>query len=181
MAASTRRGARAIGVDISLELLTKAARHGDVVRAEVPPLGFLADDSVDGVVMVLVLEHLRDEEQVFGEAARVTRGGGAMALVVNHPIWTAPGSTPIREPDGEVLWRPGEYLSAGWSDEPAGGQIVRFFHRPLARLVNSAADAGWSLQRMTEEGVSSAQIVRTPELAGQEHFPRLLGARWTLQ
>ena len=50
-------------------------------------------------------------------------------MVINHPIWTAPGSTPIEEPEGEILWRTGTYFGRGFSDEPAGKGKVRFYHR----------------------------------------------------
>ncbi|MFO7294365.1 MAG: hypothetical protein C0P76_014905, partial [Acidimicrobiia bacterium] len=67
-----------------------------------------------------------------------------------------------------------------WSDEPAGGATIRFHHRTMSRLLNSAAAAGWALEELVEEGVTAAQIARTPALRGQEHIPRLLGARWRL-
>ena len=179
MSAIVEAGAAAIGVDIAPELVERAARYGPVHVADVPPLDFLEDDSVDGVVMVLVLEHIRDEEQMFAEAARVTRPDGPLALVINHPVWTAPGSSPISdEGDGEILWRPGEYFSVGWSDAPAGADTVRFHHRTLGRLLTSAAAAGWRLETMTESGVTADQVARIPTLAGQEHIPRLLGVRW---
>lgn len=174
------RGGRPIGVDVSADLLEHAAAYGEVHLADVPPFDFLATDSVDGVVIVLVLEHIRDEEAVFEEAARVTRDGGVLALVINHPIWTAPRSTPIQDGTGEILWRPGEYFSLGWSDEPAGSGTVRFHHRTMAKLLNAAADAGWRLERLEEEGVSRRQVERDASLRGQEHIPRLLGVRWRL-
>lgn len=180
MAAIAVTGAGAWGVDVAASLLERAADHGRVFRADVPPLDFIDDESIDGVVIVLVLEHIRDEEAVFAEAARATRTGGVLALVVNHPIWTAPGSTPITDGSSEVLWRPGEYFSHGWSDEPAGEKTVRFHHRPMSRLLNSAAQAGWLMERMTEAGISPAQLARTPGLSGQDHIPRLLGVRWVL-
>ncbi|MGH8911189.1 MAG: methyltransferase domain-containing protein [Acidimicrobiia bacterium] len=181
MAAIASRGAIPVGVDVAASLLEKASSFGQVHQAEIPPLDFLDDDSVDGVVVVLVLEHLEEEQSMFAEAARVTRSGGVMALVINHPIWTAPKSTPILDDTEEILWRPGEYFSHGWSDEPAGERTVRFHHRSMAQLVNSAAEAGWSLKRMVEIGLSEAQIERTPGLAGQNHIPRLLGVRWVLR
>lgn len=180
MAALAERGARAIGVDVSPGLLERASRYGEVHRATVPPLSFLEDDSVDGVLVVLVLEHLRDERPVFEESARVTRRGGVLALVINHPYWTAPGSTPILDEDGEILWRPGEYFGRGHSDEPAGDGTVRFHHRSMADLFNAAADVGWRTERVVEHGVSPAQKERIPALVGQDHLPRLLGVRWAL-
>lgn len=179
MKALSDAGSSAFGVDIAPQLLETARHYGEVVCADIPPLPFLQDGSVDGVVMVLVLEHIRDEEEVFLEAARVTRPGGPFALVINHPIWTAPGSTPITDGSDEILWRSGEYFSTGWSDEPAGAATVRFHHRSMARLLNAAADAGWSLDHMVEEGVTAAQMRRSPGLVGQEHIPRLLGVRWS--
>lgn len=178
MRAIAERGAEAIGIDVSADLLEKAARYGVVHRGEVPPISAIGEDEVDGVVLVLVLEHIRDEEALFAEAARVTRKGGVLALVSNHPIWTAPGSTPIEDDDDETLWRPGEYFSVGWSDEPAGGDTVRFHHRPLARLLTEAARAGWCLEEMVEQGVSPAQIRRLPELEAQAGIPRVLGVSW---
>jgi hypothetical protein len=108
----------------------------------------------------------------------VVRERGALAVVINHPIWTAPGSSPIEQEDGEVLWRPGRYFGRGHSDEPAGRQKVRFYHRTLASLLTSAAMAGWDLQRVEEAGISAAAVARTPAYAGQEEIPRLLGLRW---
>lgn len=178
MAALAERGCRAIGVDVSAGLLERAARFGEVHQAEVPPLSFLEDEVVDGVLIVLVLEHLRDERTVFEESARVTRRGGVLALVMNHPYWTSPGSTPIVDQDGEILWRPGEYFGRGQTDEPAGAGTVRFHHRSMADLLSGAGRAGWRLERMVEQGVSPAQKERFPALVGQDHLPRLLGVRW---
>src|SRR5690606_36769703 len=74
MAALQRAGSVPVGVDVAPDLLSRAAAFGAVHRAEVPPIP-LASDSVDGVVLVLALEHIRDEEEVLAEAARVTRPG----------------------------------------------------------------------------------------------------------
>src|SRR5690606_24108617 len=134
MKAITERGGQAIGVDVSPELGEMASRYGETHVADVPPLDFLSDDSGDGVAIGLVLGHIRNEAAMFAECARVTRTAGTMALVINQPVRTAPQRAPIEDSDGEGLWRPGEYFSVGWSDEPAGKDTVRFHHRTLARL-----------------------------------------------
>jgi SAM-dependent methyltransferase len=168
--------AKVVGCDVNLTLLRQA--NGPVVKATLPDLRWVRSDGFDGAYMALVLEHLADEEALFQAAARVVRRGGALAIVINHPIWTAPGSSPIEQEDGEVLWRPGRYFGRGHSDEPAGRQKVRFYHRTLASLLTSAAMAGWDLQRVEEAGVSATAVARTPAYAGQEEIPRLLGLRW---
>jgi SAM-dependent methyltransferase len=172
------KGARVVGCDFNLRLLSVARQAGPVVRAELPALGWARSGAFDGAVVGLVLEHLADEGSLFTGVAGAVRSGGILALVINHPVWTAPGSSPFEDTAGEVLWRPGKYFGRGYSDEPAGRQTVRFYHRTMADVLNAASDAGWDLRRLEERGVSPQQIARTPDYAGQEHIPRLLGARW---
>lgn len=161
-------GATVHGLDINPGL----ARHAGL--AMVADMGTIPtrDDMYDGVYSVLTLEHVADHVRFFTEAARVTRPGGVLAIVINHPVWTAPESTPISDSDGEVLWRPGDYFSNGSSEVPAGDSTVTFHHRSTADLLNSAAEAGWSLQRMIERPHH--------EFEGQAGIPRLLACRWTL-
>lgn len=178
MAALKDAGSRVVGCDINALLLKRARHEGSAVRAALPDLGWIRGSPFDGAFVGLVLEHLPDEREFFTQIARRVRSGGVLALVINHPIWTAPESSPMEDGDGETLWRPGVYFGRGHSDEPAGSDTVRFFHRTLADLFNSAASAGWNLERLEERGVSNAQVARSADLAGQEHIPRILGARW---
>ncbi len=181
MAALAQRGSRVIGTDISLLLLKEAAGYGPVVRARLPDLGWVAPASFDGVCLSLVLEHIEDETELLAQAAAAVRAGGVLAAVLNHPVWTAPGSSPMLDDDGEVMWRPGRYFSRGYSDELAGGDSVRFHHRTMADLLNAAATAGWMLERMEERGPSQSAANNDSLLAKQRHFPRLLGVRWRLR
>ena len=160
-------GVKAIGLDLNEEFLTVSA--GPAVVAALPWIP-LRDKSLDGVYSVLTLEHVADHESFFRESARVTRAGGVMALIINHPIWTAPGSTPITDTTGEVLWRFGEYFSSGSTEVPAGEATVIFNHRTMASLLNAAAEAGWNLEQMIEQSHH--------ELEDQEGIPRLLACRW---
>lgn len=163
------QGARAHGVDVSFDLAQDA--H-DAVVALLPETP-MADDSYDGVYAVLTIEHLPGHAELFVEAARVTRKGGVMAVVTNHPVWTAPESTPITDSDGEVLWRPGQYFSTGATRVPAGESSIVFHHRTLADLLNAASDAGWTLKHMVEQPHH--------EFEDQAGIPRLLACRWILQ
>jgi SAM-dependent methyltransferase len=161
-------GAMVHGLDINPDLAIRAepAMIADVVAVPV------RDKAYDGVYSVLTLEHVDDHEAFFRETARVTKPGGVLALVINHPVWTAPESTPISDSDGEVLWRPGEYFSTGLSPVPAGVDEVTFHHRSMADLLNAASEAGWSLEHMIEQPHH--------ELADQAGIPRLLACRWRL-
>jgi SAM-dependent methyltransferase len=172
MRAVTESGAAAHGVDLTLALARRAAESGPVVVGRLPDLGFLRDDSYDGAFCVLALEHIEDEGHLFAEAARAVRPDGVLALVINHPFRTAPGATPISDTDGETLWRPGDYFSSGTTLEPAGERHVLFHHRNTAKILESAAAAGWSLERFVE--------APHHELVDQVGIPRLLACRWRL-
>ena len=167
----------AFGVDISLDLLQTAKEFGPVVRGRLPGLRWARDSTFDGAVVSLVLEHLADEGTFFADLGRVVKPGGRLALVINHPIFTAPESAPIQE-DDEVLWRPGRYFDRGHTDERAGDGWITFHHRTMAELMNAASAGGWDLLRMVERGATESQIERHPSLGEQRHIPRLLGAAW---
>lgn len=165
----SQSGARGIGLDVNENLVRLVGKGGLVAQLpEIP----IADSSVDGAYSTLVLEHIRDHRRFFDEAARVTRSDGILALVINHPIWTAPESTPITDVDGEVLWRPGEYFSNGLSEVEAGEAHVVFHHRTMSELFNSAAESSWVLEYVVEQPHH--------ELSDQAGIPRLLGCRWKL-
>lgn len=165
----------AVGVDASLDLVRHAAESGPAVVADVRRLPFAADSWL-AAYAVLVLEHIEDPSPFFVEAARVITPGGFLAVVINHPVYTAPRSGPFVDPaDDEVLWRWGEYLERGASTEPAGSGTVLFHHRPLGDLLTSAAAAGWKLEQMIERALEPAG---DSLLAAQTHLPRLLGVRW---
>jgi SAM-dependent methyltransferase len=180
LAAVVAAGAGAVGVDASPTLAEHARRVAPVVLARLPDLSPLRSESVDGVSVVLVLEHLAEPAPLFAEAARVTRPGGTLVVVTNHPLVTAPGSGPFVDDDGEVLWRWGRYLEQGYSDEPAGDGTVRIHHHGLGQVLTAAAAAGWSLVRAVERGVGSERARTDPLLAAQAEVPRLLGMRWVL-
>lgn len=177
MRAVGQAGARVIGCDLDATLLSHV--EGPVVRSRLPGLPWLADRSVDGAYLVLVLEHLADHATVFREAARVVREGGMLVVVSNHPAFTAPGAGPLIDPaDGEVSWRWGRYLEPGTSVEPAGSFNLTMYHRPLGMLLTAAGGAGWMLEVLVERGPGDAAAGRDPLLAAQQHIPRLIGLRF---
>lgn len=170
---------RVVGTDVSQVLLRRAISAGPVVRSRLPTLDWLNSDSIDTAYAVLVLEHLSDL-RIFESVIRVVKPGGALVVVLNHPAFTSAGAGPIiDQADGEILWRWGNYFDGSETEMSAGGDSVVFHHRPLGQLVNSAAAAGWALERLIEVGFSPAAIAAQPGYLGQEQMPRLLGLRWT--
>jgi SAM-dependent methyltransferase len=167
------RAVESLGVSVQgVELSETLAGHSDgATVVELPEIP-VRDDSYDGAYAVLLLEHLVDHKVFFSDTARVVRPGGVLAMVSNHPVWTAPESSPITDTDGEILWRPGEYFSTGSTEVVAGDKKVTFHHRTMGALLNAAADAGWSLDHMIEKPHH--------EFEDQVGIPRLLACRWRL-
>lgn len=161
-------GAKPFGLEINHELASRAGMLSVVGDATATPF---RQATFDGAYVVLVIEHIGDHVSFFQECSRLVTPGGVLALVANHPIWTAPGSTPITDDDGEVLWRPGEYFSHGTSQVPAADTSVLFHHRSTGELLNAAAAAGWCLDQMIEQPHH--------ELSDQSGIPRLAAFRWT--
>jgi SAM-dependent methyltransferase len=171
-------GAGIFGCDVSSVLLRRSASVGRVVRTRLPDLAWLRDGSLDLAFSVYLVDLIEDYQRFFAETARVSKRGGVLAIVINHPAFTAAGSGPMLDIDDEILWRWGSYFERGSSTEPAGDGVVEFFHRPMEALLTSAAEEGWALDRMIERGLSEETVARLPQYQGQEHIPRLLGVRW---
>jgi SAM-dependent methyltransferase len=171
-------GERAVGVDLSERLLRRAATLRPVVRARLPDLSWARPGSFDRAVAVGVLDVIEDHGAFFENVAQVLRRGGHLIVVTNHPVVSAPGSEPLVDPLGEVLWRWGRYLEAGSWRQPVGGRSVRLQHRPLGALLTAAAKAGWHLEQMTERGPTADALAAFPAYRGQEHVPTVLGVRW---
>ncbi|MGZ8785740.1 MAG: class I SAM-dependent methyltransferase [Acidimicrobiia bacterium] len=177
MRAVVEAGANVIGCDLNIELLHLAKTAGPVVGCRLPGLDWIRPATLDGAYACLVVEHLIDLDSFFAALSRSVRAGGPLALVINHPLFTAPESGPVIDPtDGEVFWRWGTYLAEGFTEEPAGAGSVTFYHRPLAALLNAAAQAGWALECTVERAAPASS---DPLLASQGHIPRLLGLRWS--
>jgi SAM-dependent methyltransferase len=173
-------GHSTLGCDLSQDLLVQADSDGRVARTRLPDLRWIRTASLDTAFSVYLLDLIEDHLKFFEEVARTVKPAGSLVIVINHPAYTAPGSAPLADGEGDILWRWGSYFSRGSSTEPAGQGEVRFFHRPMADLLGAAATAGWKLDAMIERGLSPETIARIPGYEGQEVIPRLLGVRWTL-
>jgi SAM-dependent methyltransferase len=177
--AATVLPAPAFGCDISSTLLAAAADHLPGVRCRLPDLRWLRSSSLGGASLILVVEHIADVEGIIEALHRVVRPRGHLAMVINHPAFTAPDAGPLVDPDdGEVLWRWGPYFEEAEVLVRIGSRSVVFHHRPLGRLLTTVARTGWRLQTCEERPLSAAAIDHEPGYAGQEHAPRLLGIRW---
>lgn len=177
--AMRRIAGKTLGCDLAFDLLAVGRRAAPVVQCRLPSLDWVKAGALDGAYAVLVAEHLADLDAMFVAAHRAVRIGGALVVVANHPAFTAAGSGPLVDAsDGEVLWRWGPYFHSAEAPTEVGDRVVTFYHRPMDRWMNAAADAGWRLERMAERGLSEEAVLAQPGYAGQEELPRLVGWRW---
>jgi SAM-dependent methyltransferase len=167
-----------IGCDRSEDLLREAGATHAAVACRLPDLAWVRTGILGTAFSVFVLDLIEDEVAFFAEVLRVVRPGGQLVVIINHPIFTAPGSGPFMDPDLDVFWRWGDYLAPGASDVPAGGRSVTMYHRSLGDLLGTAARAGWLLEEVLEAPLGAAAIEREPSYLGQESIPRFLGLRW---
>lgn len=83
--ALTRRGARAVGADLSPAMVARARARGlEVVEASVEALPFAAA-SFDKVISINSLYFWPDIESALGELARILRPGGILVLAFEPP------------------------------------------------------------------------------------------------
>jgi malonyl-CoA O-methyltransferase len=104
-------------------------RRHDLTR----PLPF-PDASFDTAVENLVLEHIRDVEALFHEAARVLRPGGVLLMCELHPFRQAIGK------------------QARFSDGKGGETLIEAHLHTVGEYVNAAIDAGLRVVRVEEDG-----------------------------
>jgi ubiquinone/menaquinone biosynthesis C-methylase UbiE len=133
-ARAAERGAEPVGVDFSPEMLELAARlHPGIEfrEADANALPF-ADESFDVVVANFLMPHLSDLPGAVGEAARVTRPGGRVAMTT----WDSPERTRFV---GAVMEAVAAAGAAPPDELPAGPSIFQYSaDREFARLLLSA-------------------------------------------
>lgn len=156
------RGAQVTGIDESRAMLEHARRRlagRDVelraadLRAPLP----FADRSFDGIVSALVLHYLRDWAPTLAELRRVLRPDGWLAFSTHHPLAEA------------ALFKPARYLEVELlEDEWDRVGTVRFYRRPLSRIVNDLAEAGFAIERMVEPVPTETFRQLKPEVYEQQ-------------
>jgi SAM-dependent methyltransferase len=80
-------GWKVMGVELSRDAAAHARRRGFNVYRQAWPVATLADESVDAVTFINVLDHLIDPFEALREAARVLKPDGLLYLrVLNAPV-----------------------------------------------------------------------------------------------
>ncbi|MEA2786140.1 MAG: hypothetical protein QOF71_2244 [Candidatus Eremiobacteraeota bacterium] len=155
-------GARVVAIDASGAMVDLArARLGDAVTVLCADLAHplpLAGASVDIVLSSLTLHYLEDWLPALREFARVLRPRGRLVLSTHHPALTD---------DPSADYHAVRLVEEGWdgfSDVPVP---MRFYHRPLERIVGDVLAAGFVLRALREPRPSADAQARDPVVAAK--------------
>ncbi|MEU6311542.1 class I SAM-dependent methyltransferase [Streptomyces sp. NPDC047014] len=147
--------ARVTALDAS-PTLVELARKRLAGRADVrvhdlrEPLDFLPDASVDVVVSSLTLHYLEDWVPALSEFRRVLAPDGTVVLSTHHPLNDFEMS-----PSGDYFRV--EELRDEWPSFGPPTPVVRFFRRPLGRMVSDVHRAGLVLRELYEPRADPAR------------------------
>lgn len=162
-AAFAEAGWEVVGIDVSEEQLRLARERGlDVVlgRAEELPFG---DASFDAAVSLWTHTDVDNWPAAVQEARRVVRPRGRFVYVGVHPCFVGPHSLFV-EGRGVPELHAGYYRRRGRYQEapgisPAGLRArVGATHLPLAELLQSFLDAGFTIENVEEPGLGDFPV-----------------------
>lgn len=149
------RGAEVIAIDSSPRLLEIArSRLGDDVNWRrhdlAEPLHWLPDNSVDHVLMALVIHYLHDPVPTLREFRRVLRRDGTLVLSTHHPAsdWHRLGGSYFTDEMYEDTWK------SGW--------VMTYRRRPLQTLTSEFTQAGFRIDELVEPRPTPAMATRFP-------------------
>lgn len=170
-------GARVWGVDISKELIKFARANApavDFYDGSADDLGFLEDNSVDKITVILAIQNIENVTGFFSECQRILKKGGKIFLVMNHPAFRIPKASSWGWDDKERI----QYrrLDAYMSEDAekiqmhpgeAPTETTISFHRPLQVYFKVLAKQGFCVNKL-EEWVSNKKSEAGPRAKAED-------------
>ncbi|MBW0275274.1 SAM-dependent methyltransferase [Nocardia sp. MH4] len=147
------RGAHVIAVDASANMIDLARRHvaGQITLRQhdlTDPLYWLSNNTVDIVLLALVIHYIDDRIALLRELHRVLRPGGYLIVSTSHPT-------------ADWLTAEGSYFDTGWVQQRwSCGITHRFWHQPLQAWCAEFTAAGFTIDAITEHQ-PAAEMART--------------------
>ena len=176
------RGARqVIGVDLSRTHAGRGATGAPTMPASSTCANsleaFAAEPaSFDLVVSSLALHYIADYAGLVRRVAGWLVPGGRFAFSVEHPIFTAHGTSDWhRDADGVALhWPVDRYRDEGERRTRWFVDGVVKYHRTVETYVNALLDAGLRLVRLEEPEADEAVLAEKPEWREERRCPPFL-------
>jgi len=189
--AFAQNGAKAIGCDISSELIELAKKNSTIptaissktaaisreklpVEFHISPsdkLAFLENNSVDTITVVLAIQNIENLSGTFAECSRVLKPSGRLFIVLNHPSFRIPQNSSWQwdEKAGKQYRRIDSYMSdqtmkidmTPGEKDPHKKVFTISFHRPLQSYFKALNKSGLSVARL-EEWISHRKSQKGP-------------------
>lgn len=186
--ALARRGARVVGIDLSLRLLEIARRYEHdeplgigYLLGDAQALATVRDDAFDGITCHLALMDIPDLDAVLRTVQRILRIGGWFAFSIVHPCFQTPGSEWLVHSDGRACRGVSGYFPERfWRSENLAGVRgkVGAHHRMLRTYLNALVAAGLQIERAVEPTETVERVLLHP---GNREVPWLFFGRCRVQ
>jgi ubiquinone/menaquinone biosynthesis C-methylase UbiE/ADP-ribose pyrophosphatase YjhB (NUDIX family) len=150
-----RMGAVPVGIDLSAAQIgyarKYAQRHGaenaSFVQGSVDDLSRFDDDSFDLAVSIHALGYVQDVDRALGEAARVLKPAGVLAISVPHPFHAVLSDEPPFVAE-RSYWS--EHIDWDWQFASGTASRFRDYCRTVADWLRLLREAGFELEDMRE-------------------------------
>jgi SAM-dependent methyltransferase len=171
--------ARALGIDVSEKMLSRAAAETDdpaivYQRADLDTVD-LPREAFDVAYSSLALHYLEDLSGLIARVHDALLPEGIFVFSTEHPIYTAPSDPRwVAATDGRQTWPIDRYLDEGprVTDWLAPGVVKQ--HRTIATYLNTLIEAGFAITHVEEWAPTPAQIAAEPKWVDERERPPFL-------
>jgi 2-polyprenyl-3-methyl-5-hydroxy-6-metoxy-1,4-benzoquinol methylase len=167
------RGARVVGIDLSVKLLAIARRHEvtnprgiEYVQADAQNLEDQVLGLFDGVVSFLASMDIQNLAPTLHSVSRILRPGGWFVFSILHPCFHTSQSGEMETPSGVLRTIRRYFVEGFWRSDTRHGPPGKIgaYHRTLSTYIDALTDAGLQLSRLSEPGGAST-IADSPSLS----------------
>jgi 2-polyprenyl-6-hydroxyphenyl methylase/3-demethylubiquinone-9 3-methyltransferase len=146
------QGATVHGFDVTPYMIDLARRRCAGLAVDLAvgdlegPLHWLPNGQFDKILCALALDYVTTLAPAFAEFRRITRSGGILVFSMSHPMrdWMDDRT------HGDARYNDTNRFGMHWGGFGEPRPYVESYRRPLAEILNSMTESGWTLDRVVE-------------------------------